>query len=673
MRPFLSILAAVGTAAQLAAATLAPVNPNATAGAKQLYTYLQNLGGQGILSGQLSMLNEATDDTTSRERYQMSKNGGKMPAVYASNLGDWPMKYQDSIIHTIEHKWKKANGQLVVMLCWHTVQPDAPEDSGYAAMSHFSATAPYPAAKIDSILKPGTALNIEHMKRLTVAGNYLKQLDSAGIPVIWRPYHENNGAFFWWGQQPRFKELWQQMYDYYTNDLKLNNLLWTYSMCWFGDGDRWIDSLYPGHKYVDVLGADIYAGSYGQDYQPWIYGTLLSKAEGRPIGITENGTMPDVAKLKYTQPKWAFFCTWWGYEVDTMWKNAYYHPAGYSLQNSDALYKSVYGDPYTITRDEIDFGIAPDSHVFLSTGVSPTGSGRVTATPDSNGRYSKGQKLALTAIPADGWVFTGWQGDTASLVNPLPMTLDGDRSIRAQFAARKGTNLLLNGKFSDSLTGWGFSAWEPGAAASTGIEGADSTLHIQVTGTGADPWGVQLTQGIVLDSSVTYSLSYDVHGDAKSVLTCAVGESSGKYRKLFSQTDTLASSAVRTVTGTFTDTLPSASALRLEFSVGAQKGDLYLDNIKIARISGSDIPSGIAKLTRSGNWNIQRTAGGLRWSLGQALTSASSIGLYGLDGREVARIVVPAGQTTGSLNLELPTGVLLARQGNASAIRLTLP
>lgn len=647
-------LAAFGLAQTSVAATLAPVNPNATAGAKQLYAYLQNLGGQGILSGQLSMLNEATNDTTTHERYQLSKNGGRMPAIYASNFGDWPMDYQDSIIRTIKHKWTKSEGKLVVMLCWHTVQPDAPEDSGYAAMSRFSSTSPYPTARIDSILKPGTALNVEHMKRLTVAGRYLKSLDSAGIPVIWRPYHENNGAFFWWGQQPRFKELWQQMYGYYTDSLKLDNLLWAYSMCWFGEGDRWIDSLYPGHRYVDILGADIYAGSYGQDYQSWIYGTLLSKAEGRPIGITENGTMPDVTVLKYTQPKWAFFCTWWGYEVDTLWKNAYYHPAGYSLQNSDALYKAVYGDPYTITRDEIDFGIGPDAHVFLSTGVSPTGSGRVTVSPDSNGRYSKGQSLVLSAVPAEGWVFTGWQGDTSGMANPLALTLNSDKSIRAGFAALKGTNLLLNGKFSDSLAGWGFSAWEPGAAATAVVEGADSALHVNVTGTGADPWGVQLTQGLLLDSGVTYSLSYDVRGDAKAILTCAVGESSGKYRKLFSQTDTLVGTAVRTVTGTFIDTLPSSSALRLEFSVGAQKGDLHLDNIKVARISGSDLPSGI------GAWGARPSVGALTldvrggvlsWNVPTALAGAGILRVLDVRGRELSRSGVTAGTRSGSLEL----------------------
>ncbi len=660
------LLCALGSAH----ATLAPVNPNATPEAKKLYTYLQNLSGQGILSGQLSMLNDSilytdTQVTSSRDRYVMKHDGGKLPAIYASNLGDWPMNYQFEIVKTIEGRWKTTGGKAIAMLCWHAVQPDGYEDSGYAVMSKFSSSNPYPSWKIDSILKPGTALNVEWMRRMKVAGSYLQSLDSAGIPVLWRPFHENNGAFFWWGQQPRFKELWRQMYDYYTDSLHLNNLLWVYSTCGFGQGDHWIDSLYPGEKYVDVLGADIYGGSY----DPWIYGTLLSKANGKPIGITENGSMPNVPKLKYTQPKWAFFCTWWGYEVDTMWANAYYHPAGYSIQNTQSLYDAVYSDPYTITQDEIDFGIAPDTHVFLSTGVFPTGSGSMLATPDSNGRYQAGQAITLTAKPTAGWDFVGWSGDASGSANPLAVTLSKDRSYTAVFAARKGTNLLLNGNFSDSMNGWSYSPWETGTAAAATIEGTDSVFHAVVTAKSSHDYGIQLTQGLVLDSGTTYSFSFDVHGAAGVSIGYAVGESAGKYRKLLSGGDTLSSTSVATVTGSFTDTLPSATALRVEFEMGAQLGDLWLDNIKIARTSGSDIPASISHSTASAIAQIalHRTAAGLAWNRSGDLSSAATLRLLRPDGRLVAQLSLPAGLATGIVPGELPHGTLIARLRTAAS------
>jgi mannan endo-1,4-beta-mannosidase len=642
--------------AATAQATLAPCDPNATPGARQLYTYLQNLSGQGILSGQLSMLNDATNDTSSREKYVMARDGGRMPAIYASNFGDWPMAYQDSIVHTIEARWKASGGKQVVMLCWHAVQPDTPQSLGYSAMSIFSAANPYPTWKVDSILKTGTALNIEWFHRLDTVAGYLKELDSAGIPVLWRPFHENNGAFFWWGQQPRFKELWQQMYHYYVDSLHLDNLLWVYSMCYFGQGDTWIDSLYPGAQYADVLGADIYPGSYGQDYAPWIYGTLLAKANGKPIGISENGTMPYVPTIQYTQPKWSFFCTWWGYEVDTMWTNAYYHPAGYSIQNPDSLYAAVYGDPYAITLDQVAYGIAPDDHVFLSTTVSPTGGGSISVSPDSLGRYHLGVKANLTAVPTAGWDFAGWGGDTTGSVNPLGVTLTRDRSIQANFAPRLGTTLLLNGNFSQGLLDWGFSAWN-NAAATALVNGADSLLDVSVTTSTGTDYNVQLTQSLLLDSGATYTLGFDAKASSAWILGAAVGEDGGSYRKIVSLSDTLGT-AMANFSVTFLDTLPSSVGLRLEFELGPKTGDVYLDNIKLAMTGAATSLRRQAGL-RSGA--IFRTSEGISWSLSRAPEQDVELRLVGLDGRQVAEISIPAGIQEGRFPADLPRTVLVAR------------
>jgi len=667
------LLLLLGLAGFAAAASIPPSNPDASAEARKLLTYLQNLGGQGILSGQLSMLNDsvvATDTlvTTFRDRYVMRRDGGKLPAVYASNLGDWPMDYQHAIVKLIIDRWKATKGKSVALLCWHTVQPDTNEDLGYAAMSKFSAANPYPAAKIDSILTPGTRLNLEHMRRLKVAGGYLKSLDSAGIPVLWRPFHENNGAFFWWGQQPRFKELWAQMYHYYTDSLKLNNLVWVYSMCYFGQGDRWIDSLYPGHKYVDMLGVDIYKGGFGQDYAPWIYSTLLGKAEGRPIGITENGTMPHVPTLKSTQPKWVLFSTWWGYEVDTMWANAYYHPAGYSIQNPDSLYAAVYGDPYTLTADEIDWTLQAGTNVFLSTGVSPKGSGSVVVTPDSAGRYHAGQILSVSAVPAPGWVFAGWSGGATGTATPLPLSLSSDASLIASFLPLKGTNLLLNGTFSRGLDDWSFSAWQTNAKATATVEGPDSAFHAVVANTSADPWGTQLTQGLLLDSGTTYEISFDLGGDAGAKISYGVGEGSGLYRKLWTGADTLGASPT-TVRDTFVDSLPSASALRLEFNLGAQTGNLRLDNVRIARISGSD--PAITRVGRAApalsGWSFRAVAGGLAWSSDRPAAPGSVLRLRRPDGTLLAESALADGARSGrvacpsrgTLLVQLPDGAVL--------------
>ena len=64
-----------------------------------------------------------------------------------------------------------------------------------------------------------------------IAG-YLKELQDAEIPVLWRPYHEMNGDWFWWGKkkgEDGYKKLWSMMYDRFVNFHGLNNLLWVFN------------------------------------------------------------------------------------------------------------------------------------------------------------------------------------------------------------------------------------------------------------------------------------------------------------------------------------------------------------------------------------------------------------------------------------------------------------
>jgi beta-mannanase len=101
------------------------------------------------------------------------------------------------------------------------------------------------------------------------------------------------------------------------------------------------DPHYPGHEYVDVLGADIYL-AYGHGYDKRIHDHLLALGGGKPIGITENGEMPNIPVLHEEQPSWVFWATWWGH-VDA------------DHGNTDALYNTVYGHESVITLDELPF------------------------------------------------------------------------------------------------------------------------------------------------------------------------------------------------------------------------------------------------------------------------------------------------------------------------------
>ena len=68
------------------------------------------------------------------------------------------------------------------------------------------------------------------MQELDQLAAGLEELKEAGVVVIWRPFHEMNGDWFWWGAKPpaEFVKVWRHMFDYFTNTKQLDNLLWAY-------------------------------------------------------------------------------------------------------------------------------------------------------------------------------------------------------------------------------------------------------------------------------------------------------------------------------------------------------------------------------------------------------------------------------------------------------------
>ena len=142
---------------------------------------------------------------------------------------------------------------------------------------------------------------------MDVIAFYLKQLRDENIPVIWRPYHEMNGDWFWWGYNPdNYKKLYRMLYDRLTNYHKINNLLWVFNANELGSINvKQYDDFYPGDNYVDILATDIYSSEYkGKDYEK-----LLKLGNGKPIAWGEVGKLPTPDIIKQ-QPKWVWFMCW---------------------------------------------------------------------------------------------------------------------------------------------------------------------------------------------------------------------------------------------------------------------------------------------------------------------------------------------------------------------------
>jgi len=137
---------------------------------------------------------------------------------------------------------------------------------------------------------------------------FLKQLREAKVPVLWRPYHEMNGGWFWWGKkdgEDGYKKLWHMLYDRLVNFHKLNNLLWVYNTNEVKDNVDPHKTYFPGHDVVDILATDVYSEGFNQ----LNYDQLLKLAKGKPVALGEVGTPPSLEKLN-EQPRWVWFMNW---------------------------------------------------------------------------------------------------------------------------------------------------------------------------------------------------------------------------------------------------------------------------------------------------------------------------------------------------------------------------
>ena len=297
--------------------SVAPVDPKATRQARNLLCYMYSIYGNHILSGQ--------QESPWNQNGQMEMNyiyslTGKYPAIRALDYGD----SQNWSTRAIP--WWQASG--IVMVSYHMGAPGQPIDGWTGAQL---------TADINAVLTPGTSQYQSFISRLDGSASELAKAQAAGVPVIWRPFHEAGGTWFWWSKEggSQYVRLWKFMYNYYTNVKSLHNLIWLLPF----DGQP-NASFWPGKAYVDLAGAD----TYGSDHNPQtnLYNTTRSiVGSSIPIALHENGPIPDPAQLQSSGTKWVLFNTWHSnWIMDT------------SI-NAQAFIRTVYSSPYVITRDRV--------------------------------------------------------------------------------------------------------------------------------------------------------------------------------------------------------------------------------------------------------------------------------------------------------------------------------
>jgi mannan endo-1,4-beta-mannosidase len=283
-----------------------PVNPDATPAARALLHDLDTISGHATIAGQHNFPN-----TVSRYSDRVYDLTGKFPGIFGQDFGFAAGDDKDSTLgrpSMIDEVIREYRSGAVIALTWHAVRPtdDEPVTFRDSVQGHLTDW------EWQQVLTPGTDLNNRWRRQVDRIAGYLKELQDAGVPVLFRPYHEINGNWFWWGGRPGpngSAALYRQLYDRYVHIHHLNNLVWVWNVnSPNGTSAGPVADYFPGAAYADVLTMDIY-----EPYRPDFYSSMVALADPihKPIALAEVGAMPSLDTLAQ-EPRWAYFMMWSG-------------------------------------------------------------------------------------------------------------------------------------------------------------------------------------------------------------------------------------------------------------------------------------------------------------------------------------------------------------------------
>ncbi len=323
-----------------------PADPAATAQTKLLLANLHRLVGRGVMFGHQDDMAYGIDQGKmwkgDANRSDVKSVAGAYPAVFGWELGHLEL---DSARNLDGVPFARIRGYIqqdyaqgsVVTISWHLNNP------------HNGKTAWDTARTVQYILPggPDHARYVGYLDRVAAFLGSLKGAKGEAIPVIFRPFHEHTGSWFWWGQKEctaaEFKAIWQFTVGYLRDQKKLHNLLIAYSASDFATEADYLER-YPGDAYADVLGFDDYCGPDPAQFKAGMDRKLgllvsISRAHHKLPALTEVGYdgVPDPG--------------WW---TQTLLPLLEKHPVSYALtwRNGDPVH---FFAPYPGQASAADF------------------------------------------------------------------------------------------------------------------------------------------------------------------------------------------------------------------------------------------------------------------------------------------------------------------------------
>jgi hypothetical protein len=239
------------------AAQVFPSDKKATKETINLFKNLERLRNKGFMFGHQDDLAYGVGWKYEEGRSDIKDVTGEYPAIYGWELGH----LEAGSTHNLDSVPFGRMQQLiktgyerggVITISWHLNNPLTGK------------TAWNPAEGTVASVLPGGSKNGLYKSWLDKVAVFLIGLKGSNgefIPVIFRPYHELNGDWFWWGgrnsSDEEFKQLWKFTVSYLRDEKNLHHLLYAYNTDRFLSKEEYLRK-YPGDEWVDVIGFDIY-------------------------------------------------------------------------------------------------------------------------------------------------------------------------------------------------------------------------------------------------------------------------------------------------------------------------------------------------------------------------------------------------------------------------------
>jgi mannan endo-1,4-beta-mannosidase len=333
------------------------IDPKATRETRYLFVSLKKYAPEKLLFGMHDATGYGVGWSGNDSRSDVKEVCGSYPAVFSWDtytIVDYPE------LARVEYRMLLAYDNGINTLCWHQYDPEG---------HHFYYDqVNYPV--VPTIL-PGGKYHEIYLQKLQKFARFMKKLRGTrgeSVPVIFRPYHEQNGNWFWWGRtrctEQEYIDLWRFTVTYLRDSLQVHNLIYAFSP----DGNQFSAKEeyvreYPGDAYVDIFGLDFYFWEGGTDsylrfQQRLSYTVQNAQDHGKLAALTEVGDeLVDIPQW-YTEYLLAgvknnSFAKKIAYAA--VWRNAHtgHYYAPYPGHPAVPDFIAFYEDPFTVFANDL--------------------------------------------------------------------------------------------------------------------------------------------------------------------------------------------------------------------------------------------------------------------------------------------------------------------------------